>query len=327
MNYPFSDLTRIRVFAAWNSALVMFGIWLGAQIIAIPFALPFGIYMAQIGGPLPPMVEMAMTMVVLLVVSLAMIVLTLVWSKTKEGRNLADIGIRLDPVGWLQYRKGISIGVLFTIALALLVAILTAGLLQIGMITSEPEITPVWSNLADPTFWLLISALGLLFALQSAAEEVMCRGWLLGALTAKKGLPFAVLVSSLLFASLHIHYFFNDGLNLSANQMLVGIVAIGAMFGMGLMLAMLALRDRSIMGAAGLHAGFNFSAVTLAMVAFQVRPEQSSVAQTFVQSFAQSANLNQMEPALIVQFLLSVLLAYYLYQRFGLPKRHDGGRG
>ncbi len=317
MLYPFSQISRGQNWPIWVLVVVMFGIWLFAQIISVPFVLLVQ-YVSSSGGG--QNMAVALIFAAILVSSLAIIWLSILWAHKMEGKTLSDLGLRFDLLGWQQYRTGLQIGLLFAAALMMLV-----GLLQIlfafgGQGENTTDVVLHWSRLANPVFWLLLVALAILFAIQGGAEELLCRGWLLSSITQKKGLPIGIFLSSFLFAGMHVHYFFINGLEISVNQMLVGTVGLLAMFGMGLMLAMLALRDRSIMGAAGLHASFNFLAIGLGLTLFVVQGDEVNISAAFMQSFAQSTDLQKIEPPLVVQLVLSGLVAFYLYRRFGLPK-------
>ncbi len=286
----------------------------------MPFVMPLILPATQSGEDIEPFSQMLVILISLVVTFVTMAVLTLAWAKRVEGRQLVDLGLYFDTTGWAQYRRGLVVGGLFTVGLILLVTLLTV-ISKFGEISANDPVQNIvhWGRLADPALWLILLVLGLAIAIQGAAEEILCRGWLLSNVTALRGLPTGLLLSMLMFASLHPHYLFVDGLSVSPAQMLTGLFGMAAILGMGSMLGMLAIRDRSIMGACGLHSGFNYSAISIAFLVIILSSDEPNAVRAFVQSFEQSTDLNAVQPALIVQFLLSALIAFYLFRRFGLP--------
>jgi membrane protease YdiL (CAAX protease family) len=88
-------------------------------------------------------------------------------------------------------------------------------------------------------------------AIYAGAEEVVFRGWLLSAISARWGAAPAILLSSALFASYH-SYLFGGGLAFGSFWM----IAIGFS---GVLFCLMAMLQKSLFGAMGLHAGFNLS--------------------------------------------------------------------
>jgi membrane protease YdiL (CAAX protease family) len=297
----------------------MFGIWIGAQLAVLVLVIP--IFIAGVdNGVLDPQMQSIIIFASVLVSSVCVIAMVAIWSRSKENKSLLDIGIRLDSIGWQQYRTGLVTGALFGLAMMFLIMFLQYGL-QIGTDVEIPEDAVFqYERLLRPGFLLLIAAIAVLFAIQGASEEVLCRGWLLSGLAARKNLRFAVLLSSFLFASLHVHYFFIEGFSISQHQVLTGVFGIGTMFAMGLMLAMIAMRDRSIMGSSGLHSAFNFFAISTGVVLNVLTSEDGDPVNAFAQSLDQSTKLQGITPALLVEFILAALVAWFLYRKFGLPK-------
>ncbi len=325
MKYPFTDLGRVKYLPVWKIFLIMVAIWFAAQAAAI-FSLVIVAFSNQLlfwisDTHIDIGVFSALTIIVTVFLSsLAMIFLVLLWSVGAERKNLADLGVRSDATGWRQYGIGLVGGLLFVLSLVLLV-IGAQEIFSFGT-TSEKLINLLsgWDNLGGSKFWMMVVVLAVLFAVQGASEELFCRGWLLGALAAKRGIVFGLIMSSFLFASLHIHYFFNDGLAISSKQLLIGSIAIGAMFFMGIMFGLFSIRDRSIMGAAGFHSSFNFFAVVFSMIAILQSEEAKEVMEALSQAFSKSTSVQDLTPALVVQLVLSVLVSGFLFWRFGLPK-------
>ena len=292
--------------------------WLGGQIAAIVVAQP--VLQLAPDGEFSALFRVLVIIISLIIGSGSMAIFAMYWTVRIEGRTLWDIGLRFDTIGWQQYRTGLTTGFLFALALMMIAAII--GMVFIGSSQSpKAEAIPLyWQNLADPGLWVLLAVLFAAFIIQGGAEEIVCRGWLLTDITRKAGLPKGVLVSSLLFGFLHIHLFFINGSDVSMTQLLIGSVGILAMFAMGLMLAMLAMRDRSIMGACGLHSGFNFFVLALGIVFLRLSSEQESITASMVKMFEQSTSLSQIGPGLVAQVLLAFAVAWVLFKRFGLPR-------
>nr|WP_238934672.1 CPBP family intramembrane glutamic endopeptidase [Maricaulis parjimensis] len=80
-------------------------------------------------------------------------------------------------------------------------------------------------------------------------EEIVFRGWLLSAMSLRWGAGIACLASSLLFGLYHMQ-FYEDG-------WLIGGFWIGAIMLSGIFFCLVAIWQRSLYLAAGLHAGFN----------------------------------------------------------------------
>ncbi|MGE5494445.1 MAG: lysostaphin resistance A-like protein [Burkholderiales bacterium] len=93
--------------------------------------------------------------------------------------------------------------------------------------------------------WLAALYLGA-FAVQSAAEEIVFRGYVMSALMRRGGAAWAVLISALVFTLVHI-----PGSSLGVAELLP-IFLLGAMF------ALYTLRTGSLWGAFGFHAAWNF---------------------------------------------------------------------
>lgn len=323
MNYPFVETARTKSSGVGKTALLLAGFWLIAQLATIPFLLPI-LWSSGIDAQQPSASIRTMIIVMALMIGPAAMALSAIWwSSRYEARTLIDLGIRFDGIGWAQYRIGLRTGFLFAFSL-----ILVASLISyiFGTLQSSDEATTTmvyWQNLADPVLWLVLFVLFIAFCIQGGAEEIVCRGWLLSNITARLGLPAGLMVSSALFALLHGHLFFIHGLDISVQQILIGSVGLGAMFAMGLMLAMIAMRDRSIMGAAGMHSGFNFLALSLGVVFTRLASEETSTFAAIAKVFEQSTSLQRIEPALVAQVLLALFVAWVLLKRFGLPRAPD----
>lgn len=159
---------------------------------------------------------------------------TLLWVRVVEGRPVATLGLRPQrAVG--RWARGMLAG---------------AGLLIFSVILTslrgKPNILHVTpEGLGKTILWLCITLLFFLF--QGPAEELVARGYLFQALSAKAGAAAGVLLSSLFFA---IQHAINPNLTL---------LALANLFLYGVFAALYALREESLWGVFGLHSAWNWA--------------------------------------------------------------------
>ncbi len=105
----------------------------------------------------------------------------------------------------------------------------------------------------------LIPILVLLFAfiLQSATEEFVFRGWMMGRIAARFGIAAGVIANSALFALMHFDLDAPDSVSTAYTLMLAGSAFMFAVF-----LSLLAIKEKSIWGACAWHAVWNWSFIT-----------------------------------------------------------------
>ena len=156
-----------------------------------------------------------------------------------EGRPAASLCFRLD--------RGAVRGVVVGLALGVLL-----GLLAVALIAASGAVR--WrAEGGDLGEWLLAGMASLwMLALPAAAEEAMLRGYPLQALAEVWGAGWALVVTSIVFALLHLP---NPG---------VGWVGLANITGAGLFLGALFLRTGSLWWASGAHLGWNWSHAFLA---------------------------------------------------------------
>lgn len=154
-----------------------------------------------------------------------LIAFTLIYVRFIEKRQLRSIGLTGKRFA-ARYAAGFCLGF---VLLALYVApvLLTASVRYEGVT------------------WLVALYFGA-FVVQSAAEEVVFRGYMMSALMRRGGSMRAVLISTLAFTLIHI-----PGSSLGVAELLL-IFLLGAMF------ALYTLRTGSLWGALGFHAAWNF---------------------------------------------------------------------
>lgn len=155
------------------------------------------------------------------------------WLKLVERRALASIGLG-------GQRK------LATLFKQLALGAAISGVVVLAIASTGGYRSGAWfPAFGSATDLAAISLLLAGFIVQSGAEELLFRGWLLSVLTRKFNLPLAVLISSALFTLLH----FSPDANLFAhlNSFLFSVFA-----------CYLILIYRNVWAAAGFHAGWNW---------------------------------------------------------------------
>ncbi len=158
-----------------------------------------------------------------------------VWRLRVERGDAPSLGLSR-PGGLVKFARGFGIGFLLFSAVV--------GVLRLlGMIGSDPTPMAVTGGSAIGALLIVLGG----WVVQASTEELVARGWLMSTLAARTNVPIAVIVSSLLFALLHI---LNENVSLlaMANIMLVG-----------LFLAVYAIVEGGIWGAAGIHTAWNFA--------------------------------------------------------------------
>lgn len=113
-------------------------------------------------------------------------------------------------------------------------------------------ISVVWEAVSRTSAYTGFQPVALLFIpaymIQASSEEVLFRGYLLSSFSAKTGIIRAVLLTSLLFALMHVG---NYGIN---------ILVLGQLFFLGVLFAFLTIRTGSLWAACGVHAAWSFTA-------------------------------------------------------------------
>lgn len=184
-------------------------------------------------------VDMAGLAVFLLIPSGLLLMIVLLWIRLVERRSLAAIGL----TGTDKFRRFLRAHVVGMLSiLGIVGAIWLAGGLGRASAEASSFLGSAWTS---PGALLSIVVLFACFALQASTEEVFFRGWLLSLLAKKFNPLLAVVVSSALFALVH----------LSRGQHWL-ITLSNALF--GVFCCVWVLRSRSLLGVMGWHAGWNW---------------------------------------------------------------------
>lgn len=114
-------------------------------------------------------------------------------------------------------------------------------------------------NFEAKTFFLFLCWAILLVPIQTAAEELFCRGYLLQGFGSKLGQWPAVVLTAFIFSALH-----SQNLEVSAQDSLESTLSLmGYYFMIGAFLAWLTLKDQTLELALGVHAANNMAAFLL----------------------------------------------------------------
>ncbi len=219
----------------------------GGQIIgAIPFfaLMTFG---ALPSGEEPFSAALFMTIFFFVTLTPTGILLWL-WVRLVEKRPASTLG--LEKTGALhKFGRGLLLGSGLFLAITLVLA--AAGCLRQQAQASLNTVA-------------MISVFGMLPAwiLQGSLEELVMRGWLLPVIAARKSPLWGVLISSTIFAGLHL---------LNTN---ISVLAVVNLILAGLLFALVALWEGGLWGACGLHAAWNWAQGSL--LGFSVSGNQFS---------------------------------------------------
>lgn len=160
-----------------------------------------------------------------------MTLLVFLWVKFREKRAFSSLGFFKE--GWLkELGRGFLIGAVQFSLIVVLLLVTGTGSLKFGQVNLQSLIFV----LAIIPFWIL----------QGGTEELVTRGWLFPAVSAKSNIFIGILISSALFGALHL---FNPGVTVLSivNIILDGIFA-----------CFLMLKYDNMWVLAGMHGAWNF---------------------------------------------------------------------
>lgn len=154
--------------------------------------------------------------------------------KFKEKRSFKSIGLKFSKKAIYEYARGFFIGLLMIGIIAFGICLFGKGQIYVNTDMAISSVMP---------FLIMIIA----WMIQGASEEIMMRGYMLPALAVKKGPIFAITVSSVFFAALHL---FNEGVHVMGIINLVLFAVFAAVY---------AIYEESIWGICALHSAWNFA--------------------------------------------------------------------
>ncbi|WP_061585147.1 CPBP family intramembrane glutamic endopeptidase [Streptococcus gordonii] len=223
----------------WLAILIAIGFVYGGGILSFIGLLPIGIVVGLLIGFADPTVNRTAAMekigpytIFFQLAGFFFIALAVfLWVRYREKRSFISLGFYKED--WFKnLLKGFLIGaVQFSIVVALLL-ITGTGSLKLGQVNLQSLIFV----LAIIPFWIL----------QGGTEELVTRGWLFPAVSAKSNIVIGILISSSLFGALHL---FNPGVTILSivNIVLDGIFA-----------CFLMLKYDNMWVLAGMHGAWNF---------------------------------------------------------------------
>lgn len=168
----------------------------------------------------------------------------IIWIKAFERRSLASAGLGADK-GWVRrYLWGFAFGLLMATSVVL-------GIRVLGGYSIEAEVVLTAADL------LPIAVLLFAFVLQAGTEEFIFRGWMMGRIAERYGVWAGVIGNSLLFTLMHVDVDNTAALGFKGIAIFTSTTLLFAIF-----LSLLVIRERSIWGAAGWHASWNWMFIT-----------------------------------------------------------------
>jgi len=238
---PVGDNARI-----WHPALIILGGFVAFMFWAIVPQITLGVFdgiagITDIQNPNSMTVRYGLLAIG---AGFALILLHfLFWTRAVERRPLASIGFQ-GPGFARRYVAGLGVGIIFAIVGTMASAIIAT---ELGY--RVPDMAPGGSfSLAEG---VLLTALLIVpvFLLQAGTEEVVFRGWMLSALSARASITIAVIVSGIAFGLFHLD-------RLLIDPKFAAIFMAGTSV-MGVFLGAWAVHARSIAGPMGFHGAYN----------------------------------------------------------------------
>ncbi len=167
----------------------------------------------------------------------------LFWTRVVERRPLTSIGM-FRGGSWRLYINGVAYGALFAliVSLAAIVAALQFGFAMPAMFSGTQDVL-------RPDLLLFVAMIVPVVLVQGGTEEVVFRGWMLSALSARLSITAAVLLSSVAFGLFHVDRFAMDPA--FAAIFIFSTIVLGAFLGVW------AVHSGSIAGPAGFHGAYN----------------------------------------------------------------------
>jgi membrane protease YdiL (CAAX protease family) len=205
--------------------------------------------------------------------------MTLMWVKLFERRPLSTIG--LERRGFFgRYMLGLPLGVCLVVLVSAV-----AALLSLGASAADADTLGAMEVSRAITQAALIGYAGLFlgFLIQGGVEELIFRGWLMSALTARWGKRWGVFVASFAFALLHAHVFISG--------LMFGVLALSGIGLTGLVFSLTALWRRSIVEAAAAHGAFNAVAVIAPSFALLASDPDQTIKTAVAQVFSSATGM------------------------------------
>lgn len=259
-------MTQPALYAPWSDrarslpGLASLGVLVGTYALSsLPVIIGAVIMTLASGGVAPQISDLLPYLLGQFVLWAALIAL---WAGLVERRGAASLGLGGRGAAG-RFAMGMAVGVIMLALTSLggVLALAVMGAADMPALAAEAEMRAV-----PLVFIGLIAMVALGFLIQGSVEELVFRGWLMSALTARWGLKTGVLVTSIAFMLLHAHVL--------VSGLVFGVAALVTLGLTGLVFAMLCLWRGSIVEACGAHGMFNALAVAVPAIAlYMASPE------------------------------------------------------
>jgi len=168
----------------------------------------------------------------------------MLWVKVFEKRSLASAGLGMSDDWVKRYFWGFAFGLLMATSVVLGIRLLGGYIIEAEIVITAADLVPIV---------VLLFA----FVLQAGTEEFIFRGWMMGRIAERWGLWAGVIGNSLIFTLMHVDVDNTAALGLKGIAIFTSTTFLFAVF-----LSLLVIRERSIWGAAGWHASWNWMFIT-----------------------------------------------------------------
>jgi hypothetical protein len=228
-----------------------------------------------------------------------MIAVIMLFWKLFQKKSVRELGFTGKPVSYLA---GAAIG-------AALVVISTAA----AVLTGAIKYNGIFENIDTP----MVAAMLICFMLQSAMEEILCRGVVHQLLIRKASVPVTVGVSAALFTIPHL-FGMSGGSSLLIATAIVNLILISIIF------SLLTLKFKSIWAACGLHTIWNY--ILYSILGLNLSGIDGNVASVFDMSSVGSNVLNGGEYGIEASIITTSVLAVtaviiFMYSRKAVYNR------
>jgi len=224
----------------WIGAVpvLVFVLFIGGQVMVLLPAKLLGLITRET-------VETWPTVLYLVIGSFTMAALLFaLWIKLFERRSFAGVGLVPGPMAWRYGLRGYAVGLLMGVVVVFSVWLLGGYGMETDAGLSISDLGPI-----------LIMMFA--FLLQSGTEEVVFRGWMLGRIAERFGIWAGIVGNSLLFTLMHVQ--FGESAETTASKVIIFVLGT---FLFSVFLSLMAIRERSIWGAATWHAAWNWIFIT-----------------------------------------------------------------
>lgn len=202
-------------------------------VVQIILGITLGIYLVLTGNlSQDRILSFSSSPFSLLIVTLLNMIICFLWVRFFEGRKISTMGFQRNN-SLSQYLLGFILGCILISIISVLILLLSKVNISYGNLSATTILQFIFVFIA----WLV----------QGASEEVIIRGFALQAISKRYNVITGVIISSILFSSLHI---FNSGINL---------LSIINLFLFGIFAAIFTLYFESLWGICALHSAWNFA--------------------------------------------------------------------